>query len=46
MMSADARKATEVPAQVFEKFLADLIVAKVPDDVVARLRKALIEDSP
>lgn len=39
-----APKATDVPAQVFEQFLADLAKAAVPPEVVARLRKTLLED--
>ncbi len=34
----------EVPAQVFEKFLEALTVADVPAEVVARLRKTLLDD--
>jgi hypothetical protein len=33
-----------VPAQVFEQFLIDLVGAEIPTEVVARLRKTLIED--
>jgi hypothetical protein len=33
-----------VPAQVFEQFLADLMAAEIPAEVVARLRKTLLED--
>jgi len=40
-----APKATDVPAQVFERFLADLTAAEMPAEVVARLRKTLIDDS-
>ena len=39
-----APKATDVPAQVFEQFLADLMAAEIPAEVVARLRKTLLED--
>ncbi len=34
----------DVPAQVFEQFLADLAESGMPADVIARLRKALITD--
>jgi hypothetical protein len=37
-------KAADVPAQVFEQFLADLAKAEVPAEVVTRLHKTLIED--
>jgi len=36
--------APEVPTQVFEKFLADLIAAGLPAAMVGRLRKTLIEE--
>lgn len=39
-----ALKATDVPARVFEQFLAELAKAEVPAEVVARLRKTLMED--
>jgi hypothetical protein len=35
---------SDVPAQIFEKFLEDLEEASVPLELVARLRKALIEE--
>ena len=34
----------DVPTRVFEKFLEDLNEAGVPADMVARLRKTLLED--
>ncbi len=37
-------KAPDVPAQVFEQFLAELAGAGVPEEVVMRLRKTLVED--
>ena len=33
----------EVPKQIFEKFLADLTAGGQPAELVARLRKTLIE---
>jgi hypothetical protein len=36
--------ATDLPAQVFEQFLIDLVSAGIPEEVIARLRKALLED--
>ena len=36
--------APDVPTQVFEKFLEALAGANIPAEVVARLRKALVED--
>lgn len=41
---APNQAATDIPAQVFEKFLGTLAAADTPPDVVARLRKALLED--
>lgn len=38
------KRAADVPAQVFDQFLADLVAANLPEEVVARLRKTLIED--
>jgi hypothetical protein len=35
----------EVPKQIFEQTLAKLADQKLPDEIVARLRKALIEDA-
>lgn len=34
----------EVPAQVFEKFLEALAAADLPAEVVARLKKTLLDD--
>jgi len=39
-----APKATDLPTQVFEQFLIDLVGAGIPAEVVARLRKTLLED--
>ncbi len=36
--------APDVPTQVFEKFLEDLESAAVSTELVARLRKVLLED--
>lgn len=36
--------ATEVPTQVFEKFLEALAGAGLPADLVARLRKTILEE--
>jgi hypothetical protein len=36
--------APDVPTQVFEKFLEALTGADIPAEVVARLKKALVED--
>lgn len=36
--------APDVPTQVFEKFLEVLTGADIPAEVVARLKKALVED--
>ena len=36
--------ATEIPVQIFERFLEELLVAGVSGDVIARLRKTLLED--
>jgi hypothetical protein len=33
-----------LPTQVFEQFLIDLVGAGIPAEVVARLRKTLLED--
>ena len=41
---APDQAATDIPAQVFEKFLRDLAATDTPSDVVSRLRKALLED--
>lgn len=35
---------TDVPAQVFEKFLQDLATAGVSAELVDRLRKALLQE--
>jgi hypothetical protein len=37
-------KATDVPTQVFDQFLGKLGLANVPAEVVARLRKTLVDD--
>jgi hypothetical protein len=37
-------EAPDVPTQVFEKFLEALTGANIPAEVVARLKKALVED--
>jgi len=37
-------KVTDVPAQVFEQFLIDLVGAEIPTEVVTRLSKTLLED--
>lgn len=42
--AAPTTKAADVPAQVFDQFLADLAEANVPAEVVTRLRKTLVED--
>ncbi len=42
--SSPTPKAADVPAQVFEQFIADLAKAEVPAEVVSRLRKTLLED--
>jgi len=36
-------KIPSVPQQVFEQFLKELETRKVPEEVIARLRKTLIE---
>ncbi len=36
--------AKDVPAQVFENFLAALAQAEVPAGLIARLRRSLLED--
>jgi len=36
--------ASEVPTQVFERFLEALSATDIPAEVVARLRKTLVED--
>ena len=36
--------APDVPAQVFEKFLADLATAGLPPDLITRLRTTLIDE--
>jgi hypothetical protein len=36
--------APDVPTQVFEKFLQALTDADIPAEVVARLKKTLVED--
>lgn len=43
-MSLDPRKATDVPIQIFQKFLAELEANGVSAEVVARLRKTLLEE--
>lgn len=42
--SPRAERKPDVPAQIFEKFLEDLEEVSVPVELVARLRKALIEE--
>ena len=42
--TSSANPAPGVPKQVFEKFLATLSAAGQPPEVVARLRKTLVED--
>ena len=37
-------KIMSVPQQVFDKFLAELVKKKVPEEVIARLRKNLVDD--
>ena len=39
-----ATNAADVPAQVFNQFLADLAAANLPAEVVTRLRETLVED--
>lgn len=41
---SSSAKTADLPAKVFEQFLADLATANASADVVARLRKALVED--
>jgi hypothetical protein len=41
---APHQAATDIPAQVFEKFLGTLAATDTPQDVVSRLRKTLLED--
>jgi len=43
-MSLDPPKATDVPTQIFQNFLAELEVNGVSAEVVARLRKTLLEE--
>jgi hypothetical protein len=38
------RSAADVPARVFQEFIKDLEAASMPSDVVARLRKTLLEE--
>ena len=48
MGESDAGTATggpEIPRQVFEKFLADLVAAGHSTDLVSRLRKCLVEEA-
>jgi hypothetical protein len=42
--SSTIRGASDVPVQVFEKFLHELGGAGASPEMVARLRKALVED--
>lgn len=38
------KEKTDVPSQVFEQFLKDLAVAGMSDELIARLRKTLLEE--
>jgi hypothetical protein len=44
MVSPSTGGVPAVPTQVFEKFLEALTGADIPAEVVARLKKALVED--
>lgn len=37
-------KITSVPQQVFNQFLKELEAQKIPEEVISRLRKTLLED--
>jgi len=41
---AHEQEATDVPSLIFGQFLESLTAAGQPEDVVARLRKTLLED--
>jgi hypothetical protein len=44
MTSPASATAADVPTQVFEKALEELAVAGLPEELVTRLRKTLLED--
>ena len=40
----DEQIITDVPSQIFEKFLEELKIAKVPDEIIGRLRATLLTE--
>lgn len=44
MMKNTDNKIISVPQQIFDQFLKELETQKVPEEVIARLRKTLVEN--
>ena len=44
MTAQQVAKVTDLPAQVFEKFLQNLTGAGIPDELVTQLHKTLLEE--